>query len=59
MAVSIETGESGLRAGPPVELFRRVPLNTQMSRDAQRFLTLDPPGDEVRRPIVVLMNWQK
>jgi hypothetical protein len=30
-----------------------------MTADAQRFLTLDPPGDNVRRPIVVLMNWQR
>jgi serine/threonine-protein kinase len=65
MAVSIEVGAEGIRAGTPRQLFSpalRVPRSDRqfdVTPDGQRFLMILAPADERQTPpMTVVSNWQ-
>lgn len=57
-SVSIQAGERGIASGKPERLFSS-PIQTLIARDGKTFYTAESPSGEQKRPIAILMNWQK
>jgi Tol biopolymer transport system component/predicted Ser/Thr protein kinase len=57
-SVSIQANETGVVSGKPEKLFNS-PLQSVIAADGKTFYTQESPSGESKRPIAILMNWQK